>query len=760
MNPPNLSAFVGKFVEEARDRTKALTQALMRLEKSPASGEAIAEVLRQAHSLKGSARMLGLNDISQIAHHLEDLFVLAKSDAHVIGAQAFDLVFGAVDVLTLRVEQLGTGATEPVDVSGLCRKLAALVAVPDRQSPEPPGAPPEAPVVEAPAPAAPAREAEGSAVRPSLRVPVEKLDGLSHLAAEMVIESLKASARLAELSRLEKALSLLRNRVRDAQLAPAGLAFGRALPIGDDVDSLDHLSRRLREFLTVFRDDRVRLSLLTDELRQNVIELTMLPLSTVFDAFPRAARDLARSFQKEVDLQILGGETELDKKIIEQIADPLVHLVGNAVDHGIEPADERVKQGKPAAGQLTISAAQQGNRILITVQDDGRGIDPEAIRATAIRRAVAPTAELERWTAGEILNLVFEPGFSTRSRATEVSGRGVGMDVVKNLVGRLGGTVYLESAPGRGTTVTLDLPLSLALLRVVLIESSGELFALPTAAVRCILHAAPDEISRLQQGPVIEVNGENVPLVALGALLRSSTTPAASPFVPVVVAAARDGLFGLTVEAVHDEQEVVFEELRGPLRRQRVFAGAAIHGNGDIVPILDVQALFDLAAQSPETVAALAPDRRTAARPGRVLVVEDSLVAAELQKNILIAAGYDVDLAQDGVHALELLPLTTYDLVVADVDMPRMDGFELTSRMRADERFRDIPVIVVTARDASADRRRGFEAGADAYVTKREFDQVELLDAVRRLIGRQALPDAPSPKWARSPGATEPNGHV
>lgn len=760
MNPPNLSAFVGKFVEEARDRTKALTQALMRLEKAPRSGEAIAEVLRQAHSLKGSARMLGLNDISQIAHHLEDLFVLAKSDSRVIGAQAFDLVFGAVDVLTLRVEQLAAGASDPVDVAGLCHKLAALVAAPDRRSPERTAAAPEASVAEARAPSTPAGDAGGSAVRPSLRVPIEKLDGLSHLAAEMVIESLKASARLTELSRLEKALSLLRNRVRDAQLVPAGVARGPAMPLGDDVETLDRLSRRLREFLTAFGDDRVRLSLLTDELRQNVIELTMLPLSTVFDAFPRAARDLARSFQKEVDLQILGGETELDKKIIEQIADPLVHLVGNAVDHGIEPPDERVRQGKPAAGQLQISAAQQGNRILIVVRDDGRGIDPVAVRATAIRRAVAPAAELERWTVPEILNLVFEPGFSTRSRTTEVSGRGVGMDVVKNLVGRLGGTVHLESTPGRGTRITLDLPLSLALLRVVLIEARGELFALPTAAVQRILHAAPDKITQLQQGPVIEMDGENVPLVALSALFQSSTPLAASPYVPVIVAAAREGLFGLTVEAVLDEQEVVFEELRGPLRRQRIFAGAAIHGNGDIVPILDVQALFDLAAQSPAIAAARAPERLPEARPGRVLVVEDSLVAAELQKNILIAAGYDVDLAQDGVHAFELLPLTSYDLVIADVDMPRMDGFELTSRLRADERFRDIPVIVVTARDAAADRRRGFEAGADAYVAKRDFDQVQLLDTVQRLIGRRAVPDAPSPKWTMSPRGAERNGHV
>ena len=388
----------------------------------------------------------------------------------------------------------------------------------------------------------------------------------------------------------------------------------------------------------------------------------MLPLSTVFDAFPRAARDLARHFDKEVELTIRGAETELDKKIIEQIADPMIHLLRNAIDHGIESPAERVARGKPAAGQLTIAAEQQGNRIVVTMRDDGQGIDPEALRTAALGYGIASAADLARWPDAQLLELIFNPGFSTRASATDVSGRGVGMEIVKEVVARLGGAVRVESALERGTTILLDLPLSLALLRVVLVEAGGELFALPTAAVRRLLHVRAEDISeRLGGGLGIELDEETLPLASLSVLLNGFM-PLSSGRQPVLVASAGERSIGLIVEAVHEEQELVFEELKNPLRVQRTFSGAAILGNGDIVPILDVRALLDLALSvcpSPGSD----PGRRSThrgltrspihgpsrdGRAGRVLVVEDSLVAGELQKSILVAAGYEAEIAHDG----------------------------------------------------------------------------------------------------------------
>jgi two-component system chemotaxis sensor kinase CheA len=739
------TAFIGKFVEEARDRLKELTAAILRLEEVPGEQDAIAEVLRQGHSLKGSARMLGLNDIAQVVHHLEGLFVAAQQDAWRLDARAFDVVFSTIDALSLRVEQLARGTGDAPDVSALCRTLVGLASDPVR--PTGGASVPAAPGEAGPAPAAHAP----AAVRQSLRVPVEKLDGLTHLAAELVIQSLKASQRLVELRRLDIALGRLRDRAREARLTPAAAAVAGP-EFGEYAEALEHLSRRLRQFCSQFSDDRVRLNLITEEFRQNVISLTMLPLLTVFDAFPRAARDLARQFDKEVDLTVHGRETELDKKIIEHISDPLIHLVRNAIDHGIERPAERLRKVKPAAGQLVISAEQQGNRILISVRDDGRGIDPEELRAAAIRRGIAPASELERWTPAELLDLVFQPGFSTRAATTDVSGRGVGMDVVKDVVLRLGGSVRINSEPEHGTTVVLDLPLSLALLRVVLVETGDELFALPTAAVRRLLHVSPQDITEVQGRPVIDLAGETIPLTALSALLNGSMTPVA-PRQPVLVARAGDTSFGLLVDAVHEEQELVFEELRHPLREHRTFAGAAILGNGDIVPILDVHALLELTSRTPAIPAVPAPERPAAARVGRVLVVEDSLVAGELQKSILLAAGYEAEIAHNGAEALEMLLQKPWDLVIADVDMPRMDGLELTARIRADERLRSLPVIIVTARDSVEDRRRGFDVGADAYVLKREFDQDHLLETVRRFVNRAQPGTGPEPLSGRPPRA-------
>lgn len=736
----DISVFVGKFVEEARDRVTALGVALLRLEQTPGAMDAIGEAMREAHSIKGAAQMLGFTDLSQISHQLEDLFVAARQNPSVLDSDVFDVVFSAVDQMSARVDQLARGQMEAVEVGEICTRLADLLVKRDRDSEsedkrgregcsQNPDEHPSRPLSSVPG------AAKAPELRQSLRVPVEKLDRLAHLAPEMVVQSLKAFERHTELRRLERMLSRLRDRVREARITPDSADLDRGQQLGEYADALDAVTRRMREFLVGFSDDRVRLNLITEELRQSVIELTMLPVASVFDAFPRAVRDLARTFDKDIDITIRGRETELDKKIIEQIAEPLIHLIRNAVDHGIETPPDRVRIGKPAAGQLVLSAEQQGNRILITLKDDGRGIDPKMLRAVAIQRRVAPASEIDRWSQEQVFDLIFQPGFSTRSSATDVSGRGVGMDVVKSVVERLGGAVRVQSDLDKGTAITLNLPLSLALLRVVLLEAGEELYALPTAAIRRILQVGRDEIGQLQQGAVAEVDGEHIPLTALSAMLNVPAAPAAVRQT-VLVAEGSDGRFGILVDAVHEEQELVFKELRGPLRNQKTFTGAALLGNGDIVPILDVNALFDLASRAPTAEAAPAAQRRAAPRVCRVLVVDDSLVAGELQKNILLTAGYEAEIAGDGVEAMDCLRQKEWDLIIADVDMPRMTGFELTERVRADEHLRDIPVIIVTSRDTVDDRRRGFEVGADAYVLKREFDQTQLLDTVRRLIGR------------------------
>jgi two-component system chemotaxis sensor kinase CheA len=310
------------------------------------------------------------------------------------------------------------------------------------------------------------------------------------------------------------------------------------------------------------------------------------------------------------------------------------------------------------------------------------------------------------------------------------------MDVVKITVERLQGAVNVDSRLGKGTSIVLDLPVSLALLRALLVEVRGELFAVPTGALDRILYVRPDQIRVLQDGQVLDVGGESIPLVSMGALLQLPPPVNPSPLQAVVVGRAFTRRFGMMVDAIHEEQEFVFKELRGRLRNQRLFSGVSILGSGQLVLIVEVNEVFQMATRAPAVSAPVAAEVKREVVPASILVVEDSYITGELERGILHAAGYGAEIAQDGIAALEALQKKKYDLVVADVDMPRMDGFELTSRIRGDERLRDIPVIIVTARESHADRRRGIEVGADAYIMKREFDQSHLLETVQRLIGR------------------------
>jgi two-component system chemotaxis sensor kinase CheA len=709
---PDTAVFTRHFVDEARERLNALSALMLRLEERPAAADVIGDIFREAHNLKGSAQMLGFVDLAQIAHQLEEVFVAARRDGRLIDGRSFDLVFRTLDVISGRVDELARNERAPATAD----------------APVPPA---DDPVSGAGGPV-PVGRRQGSPAAPgSLRVSSEKLQSLAHLAPEMVLQRLKASERQAELKRVDSLLGRLRDRIREDRLAPHTRT--RAAELGDYADGLDAIHRRMRSLLLSVSDDHAKQSLITEELRQHVIELTMLPVATVFDAFPRAVRDLARSFGKQVELRMSGTDTSVDKRVIEQLADSMIHLVRNAIDHGLELPAERQAAGKPAVGTLSITAEQHGDRIHIAVHDDGRGIDPERLRQVIIRKGIAPASDVAAWNHDRLLDVIFEPGFSTRTEATDISGRGVGMDVVRVTANRLGGSVSVSSESGRGTQVLLDLPLSLAMTRVVLVSVNDEVLAIPTTPIRRILRLSGQDAANAAS--VIHVDGEAIPLTSLARVLALPGPRA--PEQSALIIEVRGSRIAVSVDAVLEEQELVFQELRGPLQDQTTMSGAAILGNGEIVPILDVQSIAERVDQhrepEPEPVMVPAPERVVQAS-GRILVVEDSLVAGELLTGILSGAGYDAALSHSGVAALEVLRRAEWDLVISDVDMPEMDGFEFTEQLRGDPRLRDTPIIIVTSRDADEFRRRGTAAGADAYMSKGAFDHHLLLETVRRLM--------------------------
>lgn len=470
------------------------------------------------------------------------------------------------------------------------------------------------------------------------------------------------------------------------------------------------------------------------------MQLRMLPCDTVFQAFPRAVRDLARQSGKHAEVVIEGGDAELDKKVLEEINDPLIHILRNAVDHGIETPEERLALGKPESGTITISARQEGDRIVIVVADDGAGIDPDLVREAAVRKGYVTEGEAEAMSDREALYLIFETGFSTAAIITELSGRGVGMDVVREfIIERLKGSLDIRSERNKGTTLILTLPLTLAIIRALLVRVGKRVFAMPTTSIDETLRVAPDEILRTEGRDVIRRGRRTFPLVRVSDILGiPEDGQLEGAKVPIATVSYSGARFGFIVDGFAGEQQIVIKPLATHLGRVDNIAGVTILGAGDVVPILNVPDLMASArtrvGRRSVHVATAAEDERG---PRRVLICEDSFTTRELERSIFETAGYRVETAVDGAAGLALLRGEggTIDAVVTDVQMPRMNGFELTRAIREDEGLTGTPVVIVTSLERPEEKAEGIDAGADAYITKSVFNQDTLLDTVERLIG-------------------------
>lgn len=711
------SAFLDVFLAEARERIARMNQDLLALEAKPEDREAFRGVLREAHSLKAAARMMGFSTVGTLAHRLENLLVVLEEKERSLTREEADMVFEVVDALSRMLDGITQGRPE-ADVQGLLERLEAV-----------------APAAE-PAPASPGRVEWRSPemIEGSIRVGLEKLDRLANLAVEMAVSRMQA----AEARRpLRQAMDLSRAGLRrwaDLREALAKLPGGEgAHGAIRQAESWDRdLRHAVQRAWGELEEVRVQQEHLAVELRQQILGIRMQPLAVAFETIPRAVRDLARQFGKEVDLVIAGGEVELDRRIIEALGEPLLHLIRNALDHGLEAPAGREAAGKPARGRLTIRAWAKGNRVVLEVEDDGAGMDPASLRETGVRKGLLKREAAEALSDAEALDLIFLPGFSTSRLITEVSGRGIGMEVVRKSIERLRGAVAVESAPGRGTRVILDLPFSLAMLPVLFVRSGGVTYAIPAGAVERIVRLQPGELQSLEGRQAMRLEGETIPLVDLRALLGSSE-PRGGAAVNAVLLRTGARRVGFFVDEVLDGAEVVQKDLGAFLRDVEGVAGATVLGTGEVVLILDPSALIRAARGAPAAPREL--PKESVQAPARLLLVEDSLIARDLERTILESAGYDVDVAVDGIDALERLRTGTYDLIVTDIEMPRMDGFALLERIRSQERTRDLPVVVVTNRERSEDKRRGMELGADAYILKSSFDQSSLLDTIRRLIG-------------------------
>jgi two-component system chemotaxis sensor kinase CheA len=765
----DLSAFYSQFRDETSENIRAISEGLLAIESldpgAPGWREHVDTVFRAMHTIKGSARLLGFEQVGRIAHTCEHILGAVREGRRALDrALADDLLRGSdailelthagvdgraanidVEALTLTLGRGGRGEVpSPADQPAEPAIAAPILEVPPPEVPAAPAAPtapaatPAIPLGLPPQPA-PARSAR-SAARQTIRVRVDRLDRLLNLAGELAVGRQTQTAQLQMLDEIfalveqqERALVALDRQLKQLRFSP----FQRESlerHINSALNAGDHAGKLIRTHVERFGQHTNQTNQLIEDLEQEVMAARLLPISTVFTNLPRAVRELARETSKEIELVLEGETTELDRKVIEALNDPLVHLIRNAVDHGIEPPDEREALGKPRQGTITISAQSLGSYVHVLIRDDGRGMDPKKLREAAVRKNMFPAETAALLTDQEAFELIFMPGFSTAQMITDISGRGVGMDVVRTNILELGGQVQVESHPQAGTTITLALPLTLVTTRVLLVEIGDQVFAFPASGCQGSAWVYADRLQTIEGRAMLAHEGRLASLLRLADLLDVG---GARPFpsrerMPAVIIGGAQRPLALLVDRLIDEREVVVKPLGPLLEKQRRFNGAIQLGDGRLILLLNPVALTQTARGM--TLTSTSGKRDESKRHSRLLVADDSFTTRELIRTILHSAGYDVTTAVDGFDALDKLRADTYDLVVSDVEMPRVDGFQLTSSIRQELGLADLPVIIVTSLASEAHKRRGLEVGAQAYIVKSQFNQSSLLETVQQLL--------------------------
>jgi two-component system chemotaxis sensor kinase CheA len=746
------SAFISKFQEEATEYLQRLNEGVITLEAEPKNRELIDQMLRDAHTLKGSSRMVGLIEISDVAHRLEDIMVKVRDGDMAYVPEMSDAFFEALDTIVFLSDNAGKEVAGETDIPGLLARLAAIAGdTTDGEPAEAERAPeePETPVESKKTSkkksslkkAVHDEETLQTRVQHTVRVRTEQVDRLLNLVSEVVIAQIKDEQRSRDLRGLQALMNESHKMWTRVRTAAASHDTHDVLAYAEDLDMLDELlvdqRRRLAGIVKAYSDDASRASTVVTDLQEHSMALRMLPVSTVFNAFPRSVRDLAHQFNKDVELEIEGGDTELDKKVLEEINDPLIHIMRNAIDHGIESTVVREAAGKPAKGTIHLAARQEGDHIVIEISDDGAGIDPEKVRAAAIRKGYITPAEARAMSDREATYLIFEAGFSTSAIITEISGRGVGMDVVREyIVEKLKGSLDVTSVLGEGTTFRLTIPLTLAIIRALLVRVDGRTFALPTASIEETLRIDPSEIIKVEGRVVIRRQRRTIPIVYLSEVLGIDAVSGSGRKMPVVTVGFSGHRIGFVVDAFVGEQQIVIKTLGTHLLRVDNVVGVTILGAGEVVPILNVPDLMHHARQMAGMGARRAEAQaKVDGGPKRILICEDSFTTRELERSIFEAAGYDVETATDGAIGLaKLREGLRVHAVVTDVQMPNMSGFELTRAIKSDSMLKVIPVVIVTSLEREEEKTEGIEAGADAYITKSVFNQDTLIDTVERLI--------------------------
>lgn len=787
------------FLIEAFEMIEQLDQDLVELENNPDDLDLLNRIFRVAHTIKGSGSFLNFSVLTHLTHHMEDVLNKARHGELTITPDIMDVVLESIDYmkkLLNAIRDTGTDANTGLegDIANTVQRLDAISKGETPSAPAEETSAPQAHVAETPAPAtAPAEEEpEPDYANMSAEEVEKEIERLLNKRQEEDRHKREEKRARGELEDIQAPgeISTEAPKPAAAPAAPAASTAPKATPkpaapkaapktggdeskapataveqtIRVDVKRLDSLMNLIGELvlgknrlIKIYNDVEERyegekfleelnqvvasVSMVTTDIQLAVMKTRMLPIGRVFNKFPRMVRDLSRELGKEIDLVITGEETELDKSIVEEIGDPLVHLIRNACDHGIESKEDRAAAGKPEKGTVELKAYNEGNHIVVEIKDDGHGMDPDILRSKGVEKGIISDREADTMTDKEAYALVFKAGFSTAKVVTNVSGRGVGMDVVKTNIEKLNGIIDVESELGTGTTLKLKIPLTLAIIQSLLVGVQEEFYAIPLASVIETVRISQDEIYTVENKSVLRLRNEVLPLVRLADIFGVDSVFDNSEQAYVVVIGLAENKIGVIVDFLIGQEEVVIKSLGSYLKGTEGIAGATIRGDGRVTLIVDIAAMMQMAKNVKVSLSKLKQESETTKKEKtspsdyKVLIVDDSLTDRSIMKKSLKPLGISLTEATNGLEALEIVKNgdDIFDAILIDIEMPKMDGYTLAGEIRKYAKFKNLPLIAVTSRTSKTDRMRGVESGMTEYITK-PYSPEYLMNVVKRNI--------------------------
>jgi len=756
-----LQELLEDFLIEAFEMIEQMDQDLVELENNPDDLELLNKIFRVAHTVKGSGSFLNFDKLTHLTHHMEAVLDKARKGEIKITPDIMDVILSSVDAMKAILEYIrdnGDDNAPDIDVEPIVKKLDAITkeenkspVIEEKSENEKVGnfnleeitpdnldeldlselspeeldkvldklvddmntAPEEDEEIED-------EKMEDEEIKEEIEpqkenIPAKRGNELSKKeeqkkSIKKSIVSAKEQTIRVDVKRLDQLMNLIGELV---------LAKNRLIKIYNDVEERYEGEKFLEELNQVVSS----ISIVTTDLQIAVMKTRMLPIGKVFNKFPRLVRDLSRDLHKKIKLIISGEDTELDKSIIEEIGDPLVHMIRNAVDHGIETPEERIKSGKPEEGTVWLKAYNEGNMIVIEIKDDGHGMDPEKIKQKAIEKGIITPGEAENMSEKEAFMLIFKPGFSTAAKVTNVSGRGVGMDVVKTNIEKLNGIIEVDSVKGKGSIFKLKIPLTLAIIQALLVASQEDLFAIPLSNVIETVRIVEEDISTIEGKSVLKLRNEVLPLVNMADVFDIEKVLEPEKYLYVVILGLGATKIGLIVDRFIGQEEIVIKSLGEFLKGISGIAGATIRGDGKVTLIVDVGTLMKLAKETHNKKLisdSLKEVKKKKEKPSdyTVMIVDDSAMDRKIMRGALDELGVKVIEAKDGLEALNMLKQNDVDAMLVDIEMPRMDGYTLAQEIRKYNKYRKLPLIAVTSRTTKSDRVRGVEVGMNEYITK------------------------------------------